>query len=282
VKVIRTFITFGLLAQWLHVALRLITVELVDGWLNLFQLARSIATGGTPFVIRVRRTGHRFKVISALDVWVIYEIFVQEEYGWDQVNAPPDATIVDIGGNIGGYAIWAGGRYPTSTIYSYEPFPGSYELLRDNLERNEIHNVRTFPLAVWGRPGTLLMDTTLPFANLYSTNDSMTPYQTGLRVKATSLDAIFAEHALESCDILKVDCEGAEYEILLNASAATLDRVRFILMEYHDNRTTYTHVDLVAHLQRHGFTVDIGPNPALMGTGYLFALNAGALRRPAP
>lgn len=270
---IRAYYSFRHTLQWAATTLRLAAIDLTYGWLNVLQLLRSMLTGGTPFIVEVRRSGHRFKVISAVDVWTIDEIFVRGEYAWDRVRLSPDATIIDIGANIGGFAVWAGWQYPRSMILAYEPYPGNYDLLRENLSRNGISNVRAFPLAVWGRPATVCMDTSLPYASMYSTSEPLSINGSGLRVAATSLDAIFEDHHLTCCDLLKVDCEGAEYEIMLNVSPGTLKRIRVILMEYHDNRTVYTHADLETHLRGHGFEVEVKPNPAITGAGYLFAAN---------
>ena len=52
-------------------------------------------------------------------------------------------------------------------------------------------------------------------------------------VLCTTLDDIFFENNVECCDLLKMDCEGAEYEIILSASMETLKKISQIIMEYH-------------------------------------------------
>jgi hypothetical protein len=82
---------------------------------------------------------------------------------------------------------------------------------------------------------------------------------------------VFARHVLSRCQYLKLDCEGAEYDILFHASADTLARIDHICLEYHDAITPHAHPELVALLARHGFTVRTYPNPVHAEIGLLYA-----------
>jgi FkbM family methyltransferase len=56
----------------------------------------------------------------------------------------PDMVILDIGANIGSFAVWAKYRWPSSTIHCYEPISVNYELLLQNVAEKEkviCHNV---------------------------------------------------------------------------------------------------------------------------------------------
>jgi hypothetical protein len=73
-------------------------------------------------------------------------------------------------------------------------------------------------------------------------------------VTCTTLDAIFRDNAITHCHCLKIDCEGAEYELLYGASAETLAKIDMIILEYHgvaghDSKT------LKQFLREHGFSV---------------------------
>jgi len=58
-------------------------------------------------------------------------------------------------------------------------------------------------------------------------------------------------------DYLKMDCEGAEWDILLNTPAQVLSRIRHIELEFHNIADTTDPKMLQAHLGRAGFTSDI-------------------------
>jgi len=76
---------------------------------------------------------------------------------------------------------------------------------------------------------------------------------------------------LEYCDLLKLDCEGAEYPILMNAPQTVLRRIHRIIMEYHDRAGCYTHTDLETFLIANGFRVCTHPNFVHADLGYLYA-----------
>jgi hypothetical protein len=72
-------------------------------------------------------------------------------------------------------------------------------------------------------------------------------------------------------DLLKLDCEGAEYAILMGASAESLAHVQRIVMEYHDLDVEYEHSSLVRFLESSGFRVQLHANPVHAEIGYLYA-----------
>jgi len=72
-------------------------------------------------------------------------------------------------------------------------------------------------------------------------------------------------------DLLKLDCEGAEYAILMGASAESLARVQRIIMEYHDLDAEHEHTRLVHFLEGNGFSVRLHANPVHAEIGYLYA-----------
>ncbi len=68
---------------------------------------------------------------------------------------------------------------------------------------------------------------------------------------------IFDTHHLETCDLLKLDCEGAEFEILYGAPASCLARINEIRLEYQvdPRKSGYDTDSLLAFMEEHGFAV---------------------------
>ena len=73
----------------------------------------------------------------------------------------------------------------------------------------------------------------------------------------------------QDCDLLKIDCEGAEYDILMNADPACWRHIRHIVMEYHDHLTEHTHADLVRFFEGLGQRAQVTPNPVHQEIGFL-------------
>lgn len=205
-----------------------------------------------------------------MDVWVLRETCLGREYERFEVHLQDGWTFLDVGAAFGDFAIWVAHRLPRSKVYACEPFPGSFELLRQNLELNHIGNVQPLPYALGARSGPMRLYPGAPEAVEFSTVRPG-PAAEAIEVEGWSLDDLLRQLALDQIDFLKMDCEGAEFEILFGASSETLARIGHLCLEYHDGMTPYSHRDLTRFLAGQGFEVRRRPNRAWRGLGLLFA-----------
>jgi FkbM family methyltransferase len=220
-----------------------------------------------PFLLEFTN-GYRLLIRTPGDAWSAHETFLDRHYQKASVPLEDDWVIIDIGADIGSFSIYAARQNPHGVIYAYEPFKGSFDLLRKNLQLNGIDGrVQVFNQAVSGHDGIISLDTDWPEPTQYTTVTDGGQ----LDVPCVSLDTIFNQHRITACDYLKIDCEGSEYDILFQAGPETMARIKRICMEYHDNLTDHTHEDLVAYLEQAGFEVSTHPNPTLDHVGMLFA-----------
>ena len=220
--------------------------------------------------------GSRFRVRGRMDVWIIKETCLDRDYERGEVEVEDGWTVVDIGAGSGDFAICVARRSPRSRVFAFEPLPESYALLEENLRLNGLSNVKAFPVAIGGKAGELLLYTKTGLEGQHRTvHTEAETAETGgaLRVPSITLDSAFAQAGIEVCDLLKIDCEGGEYEILFGASDAALARVRHIAMEFHDGIAAHSHEELVPYLESRGFRVRTRPNPAHANLGFLFAAN---------
>ncbi len=230
-----------------------------------------------PFTIKLE-TGCRFKVRTAMDIWIIKETCLDRDYERDAVEIENGWTVLDIGAGFGDFAICVARRKPDCAVLAFEPLPESFAMLKENLALNRVANVRPFSQALAGRAGTLFLYTTTGLSGQHRT--ALQDAEAGgsaIPVEAITLEQAFDQFSIERCDFLKMDCEGAEYEILFAASKAALSRIGHIAMEYHDGVTPHTHEDLVQFLEGHGFRVRTRPNPAHRELGFLYASNQQAI-----
>jgi len=220
-----------------------------------------------PFYITLKN-GLQFKVRTAMDIWVIKETCLDRDY--EHYGTPLKAgwTIVDIGGGLGDFTLLAA-RTPNSDVHVYEPFPESYALLEENLRHNQINNVHIYAEAVSGEQGQLHLTTGTGVAVRHST--AQNSEAADLAVIAVSLATVIQRIASKHIDFLKMDCEGGEYDVLLKADNASLESISHICMEYHDDLTPHTHVELVQFLSEKGFDVKVYRNPAHTEIGFLYA-----------
>ena len=246
-------------SQWSRFAYYLSSIPTlalgISNWPSAL-LSLSLPGGARPLTVELR-SGLRFKVRTALDVWIIKETCLDRDYeravpierGW---------TIVDIGAGLGDFTVHAAKQSATGAVYAFEPAPGSFALSQTNLKLNDVHNVWLFQSAVCGTPvgAAVLRETDEPAKSALS---DKRPESKGLtRVAAITLDQFVADDGLESIDLLKIDCEGGEYDILSGASGPTLARIQRIALEYHDGPAGRGD-DLVRLLTGRGFSVERRP-----------------------
>jgi FkbM family methyltransferase len=223
-----------------------------------------------PFTIELR-DGGRYRARSKMEVWIIKETCIDQDYERGATPIQDGWTVVDIGAGAGDFAISAARRFPRSRVFAFEPFAGSFELMRENLALNGVSNVVPFPEAVAGRSGHLYLSTPTGIEGQHRTADSAV--EAAVPVPAVTLGQVFEANAIGICDFLKIDCEGGEYDILFQAGTDALGRIRHIAMEYHEGVTPFSHRDLVAFLEEQGFTTTRRPSPAHPNLGFLFAAN---------
>ncbi len=243
----------------------------IRDWTLVLRVFLNITPHDTK-VIRLRESGAKFRIRGSMDIWSVKETFLDRFYEKHGTAVGEGWTIIDIGAGIGEFSLYAALDHPKNVIYAYEPYAESFALLLENLRLNETNNVKAFPEAIGAHTGRLALVSEGEPLQLQSHDvGTVPPLGKAQVVPSLSLGDAFARLGLERCDLLKLDCEGAEYSILFNASEAVLQRIERIVMEYHDDVTSYTHQDLVDFLTGKGFTVRIHPNFVHAYLGYLYA-----------
>ena len=218
------------------------------------------------------RDGCRFRVRSLMDLWIIKETCLDRDYERDLPPMGEDWRIVDIGAGLGDFCIHAACGHPRRRVAAFEPFAESFHLLRENLHVNGIRNVQAFPLAVGARNGPMRLQTTTGIAVQHSTaRAGFTGPSDSLRVDGITLEQALRTAGFERCDLLKVDCEGGEFDIFQAATGELLERIDRIVMEYHDGCTPHDHNELVDRLRAHGYAVRLRENPVHRRLGFLTA-----------
>ncbi len=240
----------------------------VGNWPLAVRLFLGRGVRGTA-VIRLRKSGVQFRVRGAMDVWIVKETYLDRFYERYGTSIGDGWAVMDIGAGIGDYALYAALVHPQNTVYAFEPFPESFALLQENLQLNQVSNVQAFPQAIAAETGTLALDLSSGEPLQFSTEGPATLGDT-LTVPSLSLAEALERLALKRCHVLKMDCEGAEYGILLNSPNWVLDRIERIVMEYHEGVTSYGHGDLAEFLESKGFQVRTWPNPVHAHLGFLY------------
>ena len=208
--------------------------------------------GAIPPKERIYSLNNGIKIVTRPkkgDRSTINEIFIHKLYPY---GIQPNDIVVDIGAHVGVFTVFAAKKARNGMVYSYEPEPSNFEQLRKNIALNELKNVKEMKVGVAGKEGTRIFYV----SNQHTGGNSIIKVP-GKKIKAhfTTLKNIIDKNRLDAIDFLKIDVEGAEYEILFNTPKEYFKRIKRIGLEYHDWMTKKKGADLKRFLEKLGFKV---------------------------
>jgi FkbM family methyltransferase len=204
--------------------------------------------------------------------YLLKEIFVRQRYRRPGFEIRTDDTVVDIGANMGLFVLWAAPQAPDGRVLAVEPM-SVIETLDLNVRLNGLENVTSLQAAA-GNDGDTMEFIEYPGFNLVTHQIGVRPalvtrFLIGLlffrykqdpvrtRSQCVSLGRIMDEFDLETINLLKIDCEGGEYDIFAGVSPAQWQRIERISMEFHELQPDHKHEKLVACLEQQGFRVEV-------------------------
>ncbi len=171
---------------------------------------------------------------SVSDMDILMENLVLNQYRIRE-GVKTGGTIVDIGAHIGIFSLLAAYACPDATVFAFEPQSENFALLRENVALNPRARIIPINRAVAGDRTR----TKLYFAPSNTGSHSLFGCGENFEiVESTDLGTVLDGLPEKTIDLLKSDCEGAEFDMLMRASIEDLSRIRRIVMEVHE--TVYT------------------------------------------
>ena len=173
----------------------------------------------------------------------IFEIVTRNDYLLDKYVDIENANFIDIGANCGLASLILGKQNPKSKIYSFEPDIQVFNVFKKNVELNNLSNIILSNKAV-SKEG--IKEITLYKSPLCSGGNTTCSTYNDIQnhfhnfkiesytVKSISLDEIIKENNINEIELLKIDCEGAEYEILYNSEIFQKGIVKNMVGEFHN------------------------------------------------
>jgi FkbM family methyltransferase len=199
------------------------------------------------------------------------EIFGRDCYQLARAGLPPAPVVVDIGANIGGFSLAVLNLRPRAQIAAFEASPAALVALQRNVAANGVgERVAVHHAAVTGptEPGTVWLNEhvgDLCTSSVLESSDAGRESTHRVKVPARPLSAILASYP-HGVDLLKMDVEGAEYDIVAATSPQLFARVQRVVVEYHD--VPGHNVDeLAAHLHEAGLLFERHEHSALPNQG---------------
>ena len=219
------------------------------------------------YVIFETRSGLKIKIrVNSTDLMALTHVWMIQEYSGDDFPISNDDVIIDVGAHIGLFALFASQFCKNGKIFCYEPIKENYKILIENIEMNQIQNIFPNNLAVTKETSRVKI-----FLNDDQSGHSMfTQNKNFVEVDSKSLSDIFIDNGIKECDFLKLDCEGAEYEIVESLSADLFTKINKTVIEYHMVDTKPELLEqLINKLKQFSFSVHT--RPLFVDIGFLFA-----------
>jgi FkbM family methyltransferase len=199
------------------------------GWYRLPLFNYRITKGKACYEMLARPAA-----IDHSDLSILRSVLVEEEYGELLPLLPAGPLrIVDIGANLGAFTLWLERQRGLGEAFCFEPDPGSFNLCRFNLAHNRCPAARVIPKAVGGqgREIEMYVNSARPGSvTIYGQPSSPAAEKCHVEVVAFGE---WLKTVTGDFDVLKMDCEGAEWEIFRHTPPEQFRRFRRIIAEVH-------------------------------------------------
>lgn len=161
-------------------------------------------------------------------------------------------VILDIGGNIGVTTVYYSYMFPSARIYTFEPVKSNFEVLKNNT--SSLDNVSIYNVGLGAEDKIAEIyecedDTNVAGFSMYDLEVDKTKKQ---EITIKNIRTYLEELNITNIDLIKIDTEGAEYDILTTMDSDMLANVQWIIGELHGERD----FELLAYLSR-WFDIDI-------------------------
>ena len=162
---------------------------------------------------------------------MIYDTLIKSQY-YVPASLKP-GVILDIGSNIGGSIVSFRHQFPSAKIYGFEPHPETFRVLEQNVSGLPLVSVFNFGL------GNSDRELTVPFQDGDFKSFRTTPPGSvakdapTVKCEVKNIATILPKLGIEKVDLIKIDCEGAEYEILSAIPRNILAGCGWIVGEIH-------------------------------------------------
>jgi FkbM family methyltransferase len=206
-------------------------IKRVKNWPSFFVDWPQLTGRHGPFVLLMRDGMRLLARPRSKDKDLFRGVVLNREYAPEGFEIGSHDTVVDIGAHIGAFTITLARSAREGIVYALEQVEANYEILVRNIELNRLKNFVLTKTAVAKDTGKREMfvqeDGTSGLSFHYRRNRSP------VVVDTTSLEDFVDRMNIKKIDLLKIDCEGAEYQILGNCPSCVLRKVKRIALEHH-------------------------------------------------
>jgi FkbM family methyltransferase len=166
-----------------------------------------------------------------LDWKIIEETWTENVYRIHQWQFAEDAVFVDIGANVGSVSLFVDNfnkdREDKIRVFAVEPEPHNLSLLQENIKNNPVENVTVINKAICHQNKEVLITNRGGNSSIFEIEGVE---QT--KIQAITLEKLFKDNNIKHVDVMKIDIEGAEFDLIINAPEKTLAKIKYLTLEF--------------------------------------------------
>jgi FkbM family methyltransferase len=202
--------------------------------------ARTLARAGVRGkpLAKLRWRGHDvFYRPATSDPLAIYQVLLRR-HGKAEYFLPPalqPEIILDIGSNIGASILFFHEQFPAARIYGFEPHPETFRVLQKNV--GSLPSVEVFNYGLGAADATISFPFDGADFSRFLSKDKTADWSGPLSptfCEVKHAGAVVKNLGLTKVDLIKIDCEGAEYDVLTALPLDLLRECKWIVGEMHD------------------------------------------------
>jgi FkbM family methyltransferase len=192
---------------------------------------------------------------NSTDIMQLGTVWLAQDYEVPGFSIKKEDIVIDIGAHIGLFSLFASQYCKNGKIFSYEPIEKNYNILKENINLNQIKNIIPFNFAVSNQLNKLKI---FIDSNDDSAHSILNSGKNFIEVNSITIESIFDQNKIEKCNLLKLDCEGAEYQIIESIPKEYFSKIEKMIIEYHfasENLKLYK--KLIQNLKNNFFKIKI-------------------------
>ncbi|HLE07145.1 MAG TPA: FkbM family methyltransferase [archaeon] len=201
-------------------------------------------------VIRVR---NKFKVSirnEEFDRVTLNNIYFRKLFTPDGFQVREGDIVLDVGATIGVFPLMVAKN--CEKVYAFEPCRTHFSMLQKNIALNKFHNIIPLDFALSDKTGKedfFISKSSAAHSLFRELAGEVSSVET---VNTISLEDFMRRFNVPKIDLLKMNCEGGEYKILMKSRV--LDKIDKISTEYHDKDDELNGLALRKFLESKGFS----------------------------
>jgi FkbM family methyltransferase len=174
------------------------------------------------------KTGHELPINRFMSTYIFTELFIHKCYDEALESLSSSSPrLLEVGGNTGMFSLRTKLLFPDARIISYEPEPANYRVFNDLIQSNRLNDIELRQEALGTSNGKIHLNINKKNLGGHSIVDDFGGES--IEVALSSFNELIIQE--KPFDLIKLDCEGAEEQILLGLEPMVAKKIKKIIFE---------------------------------------------------